>query len=221
MVEQPQALAWCMVANVAARTTYGPDAEVRRGLRHFAGGAKVWVLPPQWGDGGDSVFVIGRHRGENRYVRLVIERFHLTNFRVRGVYSPAVHRELTRPWKHWDRELSLWDTREQADQQAQRWNLVSTGLTEVRRPRKRLELLGAAEHLAGGGIHGWDVLLRLTPGEVLRNDLEAAAFEAVLALLQRMVGDLGPDAPHERYSEDPRWTEVVDAAAALFTVMTS
>ncbi|MFC0430116.1 hypothetical protein [Kutzneria buriramensis] len=208
---------------MAAETTYGPDAEVRRGLRHFAGGAKVWVLPPQWGDGGDSVFVIGRHRGrgQSRYVRIVIERFHLTNFRVRGVYSPAVHRELTRPWKHWDRELWLWDTRELAEQVAQRWNLVSTGLTEVRRPRKRLELLGAVQNLADGGIYRWDTLLRLTPGEVLRNDLEAAAFEAVLALLQRMVGDLGPDARYERYSEDPRWTDVVDAAAALFTVMTS
>ena len=221
MEEQPQVQAWCVVANVAVQTTFGPNAEIRRGLTHFAGGAKVWVLPPQWGDGGDSVFVIGRHRGQSRYVRIVIERFHLTNFRVRGVYSPAVHRELTRPWRHWDRELSLWDTREQAEQQAQQWNVVSTGLTEVRRPRQRLELLGTVQNLADGRIHGWDTLLRLTPAEVLRNDHEAAAFEAVLALLQRMVGDLGPDARYERYSEDPRWTEVVDAAAALFTVMTS
>ncbi|GAA2794527.1 hypothetical protein [Crossiella cryophila] len=41
-------LAWCVVANVAAETAHGPGGqESRQGLKHFAPGAKVWVLPPQ------------------------------------------------------------------------------------------------------------------------------------------------------------------------------
>jgi hypothetical protein len=37
--------------------------ELRRGLRYFAPGAKVWVLLPQWGDAGAQVIVAGYHRG--------------------------------------------------------------------------------------------------------------------------------------------------------------
>lgn len=67
-------LAWCVVANMAAETFHGhAGQEVRRGLEHFVAGARVWVFPPQWGDGGESVFVVGRHRGrDNRLARLVV-----------------------------------------------------------------------------------------------------------------------------------------------------
>jgi hypothetical protein len=34
--------------------------DIRSGTKHFAAGAKVWVLPPRWGDGGDQVGVVGR-----------------------------------------------------------------------------------------------------------------------------------------------------------------
>ena len=63
-VAEGELLTWCVVANVLAETTHGEGGEdVQRGLKHFAPGAKVWVLPPQWGDGGESVVVAGRHRG--------------------------------------------------------------------------------------------------------------------------------------------------------------
>ena len=55
---------FCVVANVAAETARGEGGlDLRRGVRHFAAGAKVWVLPPQWGDGGDQLIVAGHHRG--------------------------------------------------------------------------------------------------------------------------------------------------------------
>src|SRR4051794_28462042 len=60
---EAEVLAWCVVANVAQQMTFGEDAEPRRGLKHFSAGAKLWVLPPQWGDGGKHVIVVGRHRG--------------------------------------------------------------------------------------------------------------------------------------------------------------
>ncbi|MEV7598656.1 hypothetical protein AB0O91_14865 [Kitasatospora sp. NPDC089797] len=93
----PEPLGVCLVANVAQETTHGEgESETRTGLRHFAPGAKVWIAPPAWGDGGESVIVAGRHRGGGRrYTRIVIRSRHLENFRVSAVHSPAVVRALT------------------------------------------------------------------------------------------------------------------------------
>jgi len=42
-------LGYRVAANVADQTAHGEGGlELRRGLRHFAPGAKVWVLPAQW-----------------------------------------------------------------------------------------------------------------------------------------------------------------------------
>lgn len=111
--------AFGVVANVRSETAQGDyGLDIRRGLRHFSGGAKVWVLPPQWGDGGDKVFVVGRHRGNRTsYIRIVIESRHLENFRVRGIYSPALLRAMTRPGRG-DRDYPvqpLWRDREEAE----------------------------------------------------------------------------------------------------------
>lgn len=112
--------AWCVVANVATETVQGED--IRRGLKHFAPGTKVWVLPPQWGDGGEHLVVVGRHRGQGRLARMVVGRRHLVGFRVRGVYSPAVYRELTRPWKRRSQgNPRLWGSRDEAEHAAQAW----------------------------------------------------------------------------------------------------
>lgn len=121
-----------------AGKTYG------QALKHFAPGAKVWVLPPHWGDGGEKVMVIGRHRGrgQGRLARMVVGRHHLAGFRVRGVYSPAVHRELVRPWKPWgDHPLKLWDSRDEAEQAALWWNGDHATRSGVRQPRQRGDLV--------------------------------------------------------------------------------
>ena len=102
--QEGQALAHCIVAKVAQETNQGEGGlEVRSGIRHFSAGAKVWVLPPQWSrarHGGEKVLVVGRHRGSSgRYVRYVVPRRHLTDFRVRMVYSPALMRALLRPYR--------------------------------------------------------------------------------------------------------------------------
>ncbi|MGI5292746.1 hypothetical protein ACQEVF_56875 [Nonomuraea polychroma] len=108
---------WCVVANVAEEIPFGEGgAEVRHGLKHFSAGAKVWVLPPQWGDGWEQAIVVGRHRGAQRLVRMVVPMRHLTNFRVREVYSPAVWRELSQPWKpRGNHPIQLWASQEEAD----------------------------------------------------------------------------------------------------------
>src|ERR1700730_197022 len=126
MSEARQAELLCVVANVAGETAHGEGGlELRQGLRHFTAGAKVWVLPPQWGDGGADVIVVGYHRGTKGrgLVRMVMPRRHLTRFRVQPVYSPAVARELTRPLTEFGREHApvMWPDRGAAMQSAERW----------------------------------------------------------------------------------------------------
>ena len=115
------------MANVAGETASGEGGlDVRAGARHFAPGAKVWVLPPQWGDGGHQVIVAGHHRGtrgRRGLARMVLPRRHLTGFRVQGVYSPAVIRALTRPLTDLglDHAPRLRATRQQAEDAAAAW----------------------------------------------------------------------------------------------------
>jgi hypothetical protein len=117
---------FCVVANVAAETARGEGGlDLRRGARHFAAGAKVWVLPPQWGDGGDQLIVAGHHRGARGrgLARMVISRRHLAGFRVQGIYSPAVLRALSRPLTEIGRDHAprLWSSRGEAEQAATSW----------------------------------------------------------------------------------------------------
>jgi hypothetical protein len=99
-------LAWSVVANVADEVTRGEGGlDIRRGLKHFSGGAKVWVVPPQW-DGIERIWVVGRHRASKRYIAIIVESRFLTNFRVRGVYSPTVYRLLTE--SAWNPRTAHW-----------------------------------------------------------------------------------------------------------------
>ena len=83
--------AWCVVANVVMERQYGPGgAEKRRGTKHFAPGAKVYVYQFYWGMGGESVTVMGRHRRSHRFIQLSMRAKHLANWRAELVYSPAV-----------------------------------------------------------------------------------------------------------------------------------
>ena len=122
-----QLAAFCVVANVAEETASGEGGlDVRAGARHFAPGAKVWVLPPQWGDGGYQVIVAGHHRGtrgRRGLARMVMPRRNLTGFRVQGAYSPAVIWALTRPLTELglDHAPRLWATRQEAENIAAAW----------------------------------------------------------------------------------------------------
>jgi hypothetical protein len=123
---QGQLSGFCVVANVAEETTRGEGGlELRRGTAHFAAGAKVWVLPPQWGDGGDQLIVAGHHRGTRGrgLARMVISRRHLAGFRVQGIYSPAVIRALASPLTDLGRDYPprLWSNRQEAEQAAALW----------------------------------------------------------------------------------------------------
>ncbi len=118
-------LGWCVVANIAEQTSAGPGGgEVRSGTRHFSPGTKVWVLPPQWGDGGDSLMVLGKHRGvRGGHVRMVLPRRHLTNFRVRPIYTASLLADLNRPWRETPNNSGArtWTSREEAEHVMSHW----------------------------------------------------------------------------------------------------
>lgn len=82
---------WCLAANVVAERAYGPGGQERRsGTKHFAPGAKVYLLAFFWGMGGEDVTVIGAHRRSHRLVTMTIRSAWLVNWRVELVYQPAV-----------------------------------------------------------------------------------------------------------------------------------
>jgi hypothetical protein len=85
---------WCLVGNVVEEHEFGESKEIRRGSKHFTPGAKVYCLPPQWGDGYEKVVAVGIARGSRRWITVVMSSDLITNWRAKVVYKPAVIRRL-------------------------------------------------------------------------------------------------------------------------------
>jgi hypothetical protein len=84
---------WSLVANIVDSRRYGPGgAEIRRGLRIFTGGAKVYLAGRFHCP--DALPVVGLSRRPHRLVNAVVHARFLTNWRMRMVYSPTVVRAL-------------------------------------------------------------------------------------------------------------------------------
>jgi hypothetical protein len=100
---EPPFPAWCLAANIIAERPYGPGGqETRTGTKHFAPGAKVYLLNFFWGMGGEDVTVIGHHRRSHRLVTMTIRSRWLVNWRAELVYRPAVVRALAEhPYTYW------------------------------------------------------------------------------------------------------------------------
>lgn len=91
---------WCPVANMKAERPYGPGgAEMKRGSKHFAPGAKLYCDRGGIGGWYDQIQVVGHHRASHRYVTMIVSSSWLTNWRVELAYSPYVIRAF---WPRWD-----------------------------------------------------------------------------------------------------------------------
>ncbi|MBL7254892.1 hypothetical protein [Paractinoplanes lichenicola] len=116
-------LTWSVVANVS-RDAYTPQRgkAKRPGTRHFVPGAKVWVMPVVWGDGGDQRYVVGTRRGTGgrHLIRLVLNTDRLVNFSVKPVHSPAVYAAMGQP-HYADVAPTLYLDREHAQHSADAW----------------------------------------------------------------------------------------------------
>lgn len=121
-------LTWGVAANVTRDGYVRQGGESKRpGAKHFVPGAKVWVLPIQWGDGGEHRYVVGvrRRTGGRELIRVVMRADRLVNFRLEAVRSPWIHKELARPLGEGiDRDgvrhlrTGLYDSREAASSDA-------------------------------------------------------------------------------------------------------
>lgn len=71
------------------RTPYERDGLIVRGAWHFAPGAKVYVEPPFSGDGGERVYVVGKHRETDRWTRVIGPSARLRGIHVEEVIDPG------------------------------------------------------------------------------------------------------------------------------------
>jgi hypothetical protein len=81
---------WTAEANVVSERPFGPGgAEMRPASKHFAPGAKVYII--DWFPGTCSrVVVVGLNRKTKRMMKLVVAVELLENFRAKVCYVPAV-----------------------------------------------------------------------------------------------------------------------------------
>ncbi|MFD9354704.1 hypothetical protein [Streptomyces sp. NPDC060031] len=121
MTEQPdtpEPYGFAVVANVRQEIRYGNHgAESKRGTKRFPPGRKLWLVRPHWDPGWGRVLAIGPHRGSQRLVGVIVPVWHLEDFRVRGVYSPAVLQRLGEGVSR-----GVWESAEAAQEWADRWN---------------------------------------------------------------------------------------------------
>ena len=81
---------WCLVGNIVQEREYGENHESKHGTKHFSPGTKVYCAPGHWADDGENIIVIGKHRGSPKYIKLVMRRKYIENFRCQKVFKPVV-----------------------------------------------------------------------------------------------------------------------------------
>ncbi len=85
---------WCLVGNIVAEHPVGENKEIKRGTKHFSPGTKVYCFPPMWGDGYEKIYVIGRPRQSSRFIKVIIKRDLVTNWRIQQVFKPHIKQEM-------------------------------------------------------------------------------------------------------------------------------
>jgi hypothetical protein len=89
MPEEPESC-WTAVANIVREQPYGPGgAEIRFGTKHFAPGAKVYII--DWFPGTcERITIVGLHRKAKQLITIVLDVKLVENLRVKVCYAPAV-----------------------------------------------------------------------------------------------------------------------------------
>lgn len=81
---------WCLVGNIVKNHEYGETKEVLIGTKHFQPGAKVYMAPPNWGDGYENIVVIGCPRRSKRYIEVITHSEYIENYRLTKVFEPFI-----------------------------------------------------------------------------------------------------------------------------------
>ncbi len=88
--EDTEDFLWCLVGNIADEIEFGENKELRKGNKQFRPGAKVYCFPPLWGDGYESIKVIGLPRKSKKLITIIIPSKHITNWRKQKVFNPFI-----------------------------------------------------------------------------------------------------------------------------------
>ena len=111
--EQADEHPWCLVGNIVDDNPKGESKEIVHGTKRFSPGSKVYCMTPQWGDGYESVVVVGRARGSKRFITIVQRTSNISNWRAKQVYSPEVIRRLN---EGWDGFNAQWKSKKEVEQ---------------------------------------------------------------------------------------------------------
>jgi hypothetical protein len=79
---------WCLVGNVIGE--HYSEGKKLYGTKHFSPNTKVFCFPPQWGDGYESIKIIGRHRKSHKNTCLIMPSKFITNWRLKKVHHPYI-----------------------------------------------------------------------------------------------------------------------------------
>ena len=92
--EQKYSPRWCLVGNIVKNHVSGEQKEMLLGTKQFQPGARVFVAPFQWGDGGEKVIVIGVPRHTKQYIEVIMQSVYITNYRLKRVYAPTILKKM-------------------------------------------------------------------------------------------------------------------------------
>lgn len=86
-----QEFVWCVVANITRDPhTEGHEKELKLGAKNFSPGTKLYCFPVLWGDGGERLTVIGKHRGTRKFVKMIQFSKYIENWRVQKVFNKHI-----------------------------------------------------------------------------------------------------------------------------------
>ena len=89
----------------------GREHAICRTLAKSKLAGKIYCAPGHWGDGGENIVVIGKHRGSPKYIEIIIPRKHIENFRCQKIFKPAVLKLMdASKWGFWDNSDDHRDT---------------------------------------------------------------------------------------------------------------
>jgi hypothetical protein len=115
MKEKDITTEWGIAAKVVRDLPFCPLGVQRRsGVKHFAGGAKVFVIDDYPGMC-ENVVVVGHHRGSGQYVNIVLPVTALEGFKARVVYSPTILKMIAAHFGSRHRPLDRECAQERAD----------------------------------------------------------------------------------------------------------
>jgi len=77
---------WCLVGNVKESS----EENASRETKHFKAGAKVYCLPPVWGERYEKIYVIGLPWNKFREVKVTISSGNIVNWRKQKVYDKHI-----------------------------------------------------------------------------------------------------------------------------------